>query len=411
MKPFFNVQTLEQVMALAAAVEPLPGEAVALDQVLGRTLAEPLLAPHDLPGFDRATMDGYAVLARDTFGASESSPAYLTLAGDVRMGEAPGLELSPGNCARIGTGGMLPGGADGVVMVEHTREVEDDLVEVTRSVPPGGNMVGRADDAAAGEELLPAGTALRVQEVGLLAALGVLRPGVRRRPLVGIISSGDEVVPPEQVPAPGQVRDVNTFTLANLVERAGGQAVPLGLLPDEEPTLAAAVQESAGGCDLTLLSGGSSVGTRDLTAKVFMARPGSELLVHGVSVAPGKPFIWVRAGGHNMLGLPGQVTSCVVAFHLLVAPIMERLLGREARPLPGFGRVRARLTRNLHGAPGRETFARVRLSREGHSSLAEPLLGKSGLLHTLIRAHGLVRVPLGHEGLDQGDEVEVLLFP
>ena len=171
MKPFFNVQTLEQVMVLAAAVEPLAGEAVALDQALGRTLAAPLLAPHDLPGFDRATMDGYAVLARDTFGASESAPAFLTLAGDVRMGEAPGLELSTGQCARIGTGGMLPAGADAVVMVEHTREVEDDLVEVTRSVPPGGNMVGRADDAAEGDELLPAGAALRVQEVGLLAAV------------------------------------------------------------------------------------------------------------------------------------------------------------------------------------------------------------------------------------------------
>lgn len=411
MKPFFNVQTLEQVMARASAIQALGGEQVALDQALGRTLAQPLLAPHDLPGFDRATMDGYAVLGRDTFGASESGPAYLKLVGEVRMGEAPAFELGPGQCAHIGTGGMLPAGADAVVMVEYTRQLEDDLVEVTRSVAPGGHRVGRADDAAEGQVLLPPGTALRVQDVGLLAALGVRRPLVIRRPRVGIISSGDEVVAIDRAPGPGQVRDVNTFTLAAQVEQAGGEAVPLGLLPDDEQTLSAAVGESMASCDLTLISGGSSVGTRDLTARVFTSFEQTELLVHGVSVAPGKPFIWVGAGAHQLLGLPGQVTSCVIAFYLLVEPIMERLLGREARPLPRFGLTRARLTRNLPAAPGRESYVRVRVRQEGGEWLAEPLLGKSGLLHTLTQAQGLVKVPLGHEGLDEGAEVTVRLFP
>jgi molybdopterin molybdotransferase len=413
MKPFFNVQTLAQVMARAREVAPLESEAVSLARATGRTLAQPLCAPHDLPGFDRATMDGYAVMGRDTFGASESAPAYLKLAGDVRMGQAPDFSVEPGRCARIGTGGMLPAGADAVVMVEYTRQLEDDLIEVTRSVAPGGHVVGHADDAAEGQVLLPAGTSLRVQDVGLLAALGFTRPEVRRRPRVGIISSGDEVVAVERTPGPGQVRDVNSFTLAAQVEQAGGEAVPLGLLPDDEQALGDAVRESASRCDLTLLSGGSSVGTRDLTASVFTSLSGAELLVHGVSVAPGKPFIWVTTGRHQLLGLPGQVTSCVIAFYLFVEPIMERLLGRPAVPLARFGRLRATLTRNLPAAPGRESYVRVRVAvrEEDGRLLAEPLLGKSGLLHTLTRAQGLVRVPLGHEGLDQGAEVTVRLFP
>ena len=412
MKPFFNVQTLQQVTAHAAAVRPLDSERVPLEQAAGRALAQDLCAPHDLPGFDRSTMDGYAVHSRDTFGAGEPSPAYLELAGRVRMGEAPAFALTPGTCGAIGTGGMLPSGADAVVMVEYTRLLEQDMVELTRAVAPGTNVVGRDDDAAAGQLLLAAGTALRVQDVGLLAALGVERPEVRRRPRVGIISSGDEVIDVDQDPGPGQVRDVNSFTLGAQVRQAGGQVVQLGLLPDDEVSLGAAVAQSMErGCDLTLISGGSSVGTRDLTVQVFGSVEGARLLVHGVSVAPGKPFIWTSAQDHQLLGLPGQVTSCVIAFHLFVEPIMERLLGRPARPFSRFPRVRARLTRNLRSAPGRESYVRVRLHGEDDQRQAEPLLGKSGLLHTLTQAQGLVRVPLGHEGLDQGAEVTVMLFP
>jgi molybdopterin molybdotransferase len=279
-------------------------------------------------------------------------------------------------------------------------------------VAPGGHVVGRADDAAEGQVLLGAGTVLRAQDVGLLAALGLQRPVVMRRPRVGIISSGDEVVPVEQTPGPGQVRDVNTSTLGQLVRQAGGVPVPLGLLPDDEDVLTEAVARSREEHDLTLISGGSSVGTRDLTVQVFLSFEGAELLVHGVSVAPGKPFIWVRAGAHQLLGLPGQVTSCVIAFYLFVEPMMERMLARPARPFSRFPTVRARLTRNLPAATGRESYVRVRTSVADDGQLrAEPLLGKSGLLHTLTRAHGLVRVPLGHEGLDEGAEVPVMLFP
>jgi len=411
MKPFFQVQTIEQVWGRMAEVGPLPSETVPLEEAAGRTLAEDFASPTDLPGFARSTMDGYAVRARDTFGASEAQAGYLALRGEVVMGRVPDFVLETGHCARIGTGGMLPEGADAVVMVEHTREADRQTIEITRSVAPGANVMGPADDAAAGQVLLPAGQELRPQDVGLLAALGAGQPRVVRRPRAGILSTGDEVVPVDRAPGPGQVRDVNAHVLAAQVRAAGGEAIHLGLCPDDPGRLRAAVDRSLAEADLTLLSGGSSVGSRDLTAEIFMAVPGAELLVHGVSVAPGKPFIWVRAGEHHLLGMPGQVASCLVAFHLFVEPLFERRLGRPATAFTRFGRFDARLTRNVAAEAGRELYQRVRVLRTGSEWLAEPVAGRSGLLRSLVQGHGLVRVPLGHEGLEQGDRVEVLLFP
>jgi molybdopterin molybdotransferase len=361
-------------------------------------------------------MDGYAVHSADTFGSAETSPAYLSLVAEVAMGRAPGgLSLRRGDCAQIATGGMLPDGADAVVMVEHTRAMAADstAIEVTKPVAPGANVLGPTDDAKAGQVLLPASHCLRPQDLGLLAALGQTEAEVVRRPKVGIISSGDEIVPVDQSPEPGQVRDVNAHTLAALVRGAGGVPETAGLVPDDRSLLAAAVERALSGCDLILLSGGSSVGSRDLTAEVFTSFAGAELLVHGVSVAPGKPFIWVRVKDKHLLGLPGQVTSCVIAFHLFVEPMIERMLGREARSFVRFGRRRVELTRSLPAASGRETYVRVRISYDAKRDvwLAEPLFGKSGLLRTLVQSQGLVRIPLGHEGFDAGARVQALTFP
>ncbi len=410
-KPFFRVRTLDEVRSLAADLRTLEREDVPLVSSLGRTLAADVVAGSDLPGFARATMDGWAVRAEDTFGTAETSPAYLRLCGEVVMGSAPGFMVEAGSCGRIGTGGMLPDGADAVLMVEHSREVGQGTVEVTRPVAPGANVLGRDDDARAGQVVLRAGHRLRPQDVGLLASLGIASPAVVRRPRVGIISTGDEVVPMEVSPAPGQVRDVNTHTLAGQVLDAGGEPVVIGLVPDDEASLRAAVSGAAGSTDLTLLSGGSSMGQRDLTAAIFMSLPGSAMLVHGVSVSPGKPFIWVRAGERNLLGLPGQVASCMIAFHLFVEPMVERLLGREPRSFTRFPHVQARLNANIPAGPGRETYHRVRVHQKGEEWEAEPIFGKSGLLRTLTEGQGLVRVALGSEGIVAGSRVTVMLFP
>ena len=411
MKPFFRVQSLARVHALAGDVPRLEAEPVLLPDAPGRTLAAPLCAPEDLPGFDRATMDGYALRGQDTFGASEGTPAYLRLVGEVAMGETPSLRLAAAQCCRIGTGGMLPSGADAVVMVEHTRAVDETLVEVTRPVPPGGHVLSAADDARAGETLLPAGHPLRAQDIGLLAALGFAELPVVRRPRVAILSTGDEVVAVTATPRMGQVRDVNTYTLAAQVAAAGGVPLPAGLVGDDAETMARAVDDALADADLLLLSGGSSMGARDLTAEVFLARPGAELLAHGVSVAPGKPFLWVRSGGRQLLGLPGQVASCLIAFHLFAEPLLERMLGRPARSFRRFGRRAATLGRDLPSVPGREDYVRVRLARDADGWRAEPLFGKSGLIRTLTGGHGIVRIPADTEGLDAGAAVTVLLYP
>ncbi len=411
MEAFFQVQDVAMVHALAQGLEPLPSQEVPLAQALGRSLARPLIAPADLPGFARATMDGYAVRAADTFGAGETSPGYLELIGEVRMGRAPRFRLGPGQCAAIGTGGMLPPGADAVLVVEHTRRLDQHAVEVASPVAPGANTLGPSDDAARGQELLPAGQRLRPQDLGLLAALGLERVAVARLPRVGIISTGDEVVPVGADPAPGQVRDVNTHTLAAQVRLAGGEPLPLGLAPDSAPAIQEATARSLESCDLTLLSGGSSVGARDFTREVFLSFPGAQLLVHGVAVSPGKPFLWVRTPAGHLLGLPGQVASCLVAFYLLVEPILERLQGRPALPFARFARLPATLVRNLPSAPGREEYLRVSLRQEDGHWLAQPLFGKSGLLTTMIQGQGLVRVPKDCEGLESGEAVEVLRFP
>ena len=412
MKPFFNVLTVDQVHAFAKEVGTLEAEEIELGQALGRSLAAEFSAPHDLPGFVRATMDGFAVRGRDTFGASETEPGYLNQVGEVLMGQTPPFKVGPGQCARIGTGGMLPNGADAVVMVEHTRLLDDGSVEIAKSAAPGTHILGAADDAEAGQELLPVGQYLRPQDLGLLAGLGKSQVAVVRKPRVGIISTGDEVVPMESQPGPGQVRDVNSHTLAALVLQAGGEPQALGLVKDDEDALKAMVAKSLAANDLTLLSGGSSVGVRDLTAQVFMSFPGAEMKVHGVAVSPGKPFIWVQAEGAHLIGLPGQVASCMVAFNILVEPILERMLGRAALPFTRFARLPAKLMRNLPSAQGREDYVRVRVGRNGDGSWqAEPVFGKSGLIRTLTQGHGLVRIPLENEGLDQGSQVEVLLFP
>ncbi len=411
MKSFFETVRLERVHELARQLATLEAENVPLEMALGRTLAGDLRADQDLPGFDRSSMDGYAVQSRDSFGVSESSPGYLRLVGDVVMGRAPGFVIDRGECARIFTGGMLPAGADAVIQVEHTRQTDERTVEVVKAVAPGTSVMGACDDARAGQVLLTAGHRLRPQDVGLLASLGVHDPVLVRRPKVGIISTGDEVVPVDRALAPGQVRDVNAFTLAAQVREAGAEPVVLGLVGDDAPALVQATAISLDRCDLTLLSGGSSVGLRDMTRDAFLSFEGSKLLVHGVSVSPGKPFIWVQNGRHPLCGLPGQVASCMVAFHLFAEPMLERMLGREPRSFARFARVSARLGRNVSAPPGREVYLRVALVETGQGLSAEPLLGKSGLLRTFTQGHGIVRIPLGVEGLLQGADVTVMVFP
>ena len=407
MKEFFQVLDIDAVLAFKERFARMGIESVPLADALGRVLAEDMVAPSDLPGFKRATMDGFAVRASSTFGASESNPAYLEMVGSVDMGKAPDFVVGPGQAARIATGGMLPEGADSVAMLEHTDKLDGNTVEVYRSLAPGQHMVAKDEDLARGRVMLSRGRLLRPQEIGLLAAIGQPAAAVFRCPRVGILSTGDEVVPCGTEPAPGQVRDINSHTLAALVREAGARPMTYGIVSDRYEDLYAAFESALAGNDMVLVSGGSSVGTRDLTLDALAALEQVRVLFHGVSIRPGKPTILADFGGKAFWGLPGHVASAMVVFMVLVRPILDHISGRlSRRRVP----VKARLSRNLASAQGRVDFVRVRLSIQDNELRAEPILGQSGLIRTLVEADGLVAIAMNSEGLEQGAWVDVMLF-
>ena len=412
MPEFFNVVPPERALRiLLEQLEPAlarEGTEVSTAEALGEVTAEAVYAPEDLPSFPRSTMDGFSVRASDTFGASEGLPAYLNVVGEVAMGRATGVTLDVGEAAVSYTGGMLAGGADAVVMVEQTQTVDQGTIEVLRPVAPGENVVQKGEDVKRGELVLPAGHPLRPQDLGGLMALGITWVKVARRPRVAIVSMGDEVVPPHATPAAGQIRDVNTFTVASLVRQAGGIPQPLGIVSDDYDELFGVAQQALAEADVLVLSAGSSLSARDLTARVIenLGLPG--VLVHGLSLRPGKPAIIGRVGGKPAFGLPGNPVSAMIVFDLLVRPTLYYLRGCIQPPEPDT--TNARLSHEISSAPGREDHVPVRLDEEDGQRIAHPVFGKSNLIYTLIRADGLVRVPPDRSGLYSGEEVLVRLF-
>jgi molybdopterin molybdotransferase len=410
MPEFFQLLPPDQARSKFLAeihASPQP-ETVPLPEALDRVTFAPVCATVPLPPFTRSTMDGYAVRAQDTFGASASLPMYLTLAGEVLMGHVPDLELGPAQAALIHTGGMLPRGADAVVQIEVTQKSRADEVEVLKAVGRGENVLQAGDDVKAGEEVLPAGHWLRPQDLGGLAALGVTPVTVARRPRVAVMATGDEVIPPEAEPRLGQVRDVNSYSIGALITQAGGVALLGGIIPDSFETLRAAAQSALKAADMVVLMAGSSVSVRDITLDVIneLGRPG--VLVHGVAIKPGKPTILAVAEGKPVIGLPGNPVSAMISGGLFVTPAIHRLLGYTHPPLAAT--ARATLSHNLQSQTGRDDYVAVRLvSREG-VLYAEPVFGKSNQIFVLVRAHGLVMVPRDANGLSAGAEVEVSLF-
>jgi molybdopterin molybdotransferase len=348
------------------------------------------------------------VRATDTFGANDSLPAYLSVLGEVLMGAATEISLSIGQCALIHTGGMLPTLADAVVMVEHTQSVRTGEIEVLRAVAPGENVLKVGEDVAAGEEVIPAGTRLRPPEIGGLMALGITQVSVARRPRVGILSSGDEVIPPEGELGPGQVRDVNSYSLGALIEQAGGVPVRYGILPDRVEILRSAASQALSECDAVIISAGSSASSRDLTAEVIDSLGSPGVLVHGVDVRPGKPTILAVCDGKVVVGLPGNPVSALVIASLFIIPVLYAMLGLRAPSL--VPRLNARLASNLPSQTGREDWVAVRLQQSQQGFIAEPVFGKSNLIFTLVRADGLLRIPPDATGIEAGQEVEIYLF-
>lgn len=379
---------------------------IATADALDRVLAEPLSSPQDLPEFPRSTVDGYAVNAADTYGASPGLPAFLDIVGEMPMGCAADLHVGVGEAVLVHTGGMVPTGATGVVMVENTQPVDAAAIEVLRPIAEGENVIQIGEDIRQGDPILSPGHTLRPQDIGGLLALGIAEIAVAEAPRVGIISTGDEVVPPDQLTQPGQVRDVNSYTLAALTRRAGGRPTLYGIVPDQREALVSTLSQAHHENDLVVLSAGSSVSYRDLSVDVIaeLGRPG--VLAHGLSVRPGKPTIIAVCDGVPVFGLPGNPVSAMVIFDLVVAPAIRSLLGAPRLYAP---QVPARLARNLASAPGREDYVQVRLEERDGETWAVPVLGKSNLIYTLVNAEGVIQIPLDAGGLAEGAWVTVTL--
>lgn len=436
MPEFLTLIPPDEARALLLSHLPAPiidSETIDVTSSLDRVLAEDILAPHPLPDFRRTTVDGYAVRASDTFGASDSMPAFLTLIGEVPMGDAPAFELGAGQCALIHTGGMLPVGADAVVMLEYTQRMNEarqgsktfarlDEIEIFRAVAEGENMIRVGEDVAEGQIVQAKGSLMRPAEIGGMTALGIMKVDVVRKIIVGLISTGDEVVHPSLPPRPGQVRDVNSFTLSALVEKSGGNAKAYGIVPDQFEALRDAAVKALFECDMVLITAGSSASTRDMTAEVIRSLGEPGVLVHGINTRPGKPTILGVCNGQAVIGLPGNPVSALVNGYLFVVPVIENLLGMLPKPK---ATLLARLTVNLPSQAGREDWWPVKLLRpepipagvestsypEGKVDYqADPIFGKSNLIFTLASADGLLRIHPDATGVSAGEMVEVILI-
>lgn len=384
-------------------------ERVSVYEALGRVTAEAMHSPEALPSFRRAAVDGYAVRAADTFGASESLPAYLDVTGEVPMGQEARQSVQPGQALLIHTGGMMPPDADAIVMVEHTQRFDERTIEVLRPVAPGENVIQVGEDVELGAEVLPAGHLLRPQDIGALLALGFVHDlPVRQRPLVSIFSTGDEVVSPSTAPLrPGQIRDINSGTIHALCQKAGAQTRRNEIIPDDAEALFAALSAALPTSDMVVVTAGSSVSVRDMTADTFNRLGAPGVLVHGVAARPGKPTILAVVEGKPVVGLPGNPVSAMVMFTLFGVPAIAGLMGASAPHAP---RVPARAAANVPSAAGREEYVPVRLQNREGELWAEPIFGKSNLIFTLVEADGLLRVPLNATGIREGTWAEVVLF-
>jgi len=417
MPEFFNVLPPDEARELLFAhiTAVLPSVTIPAFDALNRVTAKAVTAPHALPAFRRSTMDGYAVKAANTYGAGESLPAFLYVVGEVPMGKPATVALNTGEAVIVHTGGMIPETADAVAQIEHTQIIGSAEVntppfeiEVFKAVAVGQNVLQVGEDVQRHAEILPAGHLLRPQDIGGLLALGITEVSVTRQPKVGILATGDEVIPPAQTAVPGQIRDINSYTVAGLVRQAGGIPVIGGIVADDFQALETAASRMLAENDMLVMSAGSSVSARDMTVEVLnrLGKPG--VLLHGVATRPGKPTIVGVVDNKPIIGLPGNPVSAMVQFDMFGTPAIYWLQG--VRQMPRRGLVWAQLSQNIASESGREDYVPARLEDSSEGLIATPVFGKSNLIYTLVNADGLIKIPLNKGGLPAGEWVEVRLF-
>ena len=399
-------QAREKLLTAAGSLEP-ETERVSLEDAAGRILAEDIRTREDIPAFRRSSVDGYAVCYRDTAGATESIPVFLEIVEEIQIGYPAKKKIVPGTCAYVPTGGMIPEGADAMVMVEYCELFDEKHVAICNSAAFGSFVVNVGEDAQAGELLLKRGTRIGPAQAGVLAAAGVDPVSVYVPWRVTILSTGDELIPVGQRPGPGQVRDINTWALQAYVQECGMKTVKMAALADDEKLLGESVREALPASDLILISGGSSQGKKDKTNDILDEVSQGGVFTHGLALKPGKPTILGFDGRTETLlaGLPGHPVAALTVFQLLVAWLWREKTG-QIQPV----QTTARMKTNLASAPGKTTCLLVRLNWENDGYAAEPILGKSGLITTMAQADGYVMVDLNREGLKNGEQVPVYRF-
>ena len=400
-----HVKTPEEVLALIdQEFAPLgAAETVSLTAAMGRVLAEDIAATEYVPDFDRSTVDGYAVRAKDTFGCTDAIPAILPLQGEVLMGEGAQSPLNPEECVAVPTGGAVPNGADSVVMVEYTEDYGDGTIGISKSAAPGQNMIFRGDDVFPGKVVLEQGRVLSSQDIGALAAIGRVQVPVAKKLKIGVISTGDELVPPEHTPGPGQVRDVNSPMLEAMLSSFGVNVINYGIVIDDEALLSEKVHKAVAECNAVLLSGGSSVGVKDAACRIIESM--GKLLMHGIAIKPGKPTILGKTGAKPLVGLPGHPVAAYFITKIFILPLLCRLTGRKQERYT----TTARVTESISANHGRAQVHCCRLESRGGELWASPIRGKSGLITTLAGADGYFIIDRDCEGLPQGAQVQVFV--
>ncbi|ETR69945.1 MAG: molybdopterin biosynthesis protein MoeA [Candidatus Magnetoglobus multicellularis str. Araruama] len=406
----FNVISPKQLLNHTTDFSSITTECLPITQCVGRILAQDIIATENIPPFRRSTMDGYAVNAKSTYGASESNPTLLFIKETIEMGKVPEKSLDFQEAAKIATGGMLPQGADSVVMVEYSQAVDESTVEIYKSVAPLQHVIDAGEDIAINTTQCRKGQIIRPQDLGAVAALGIQELVVYEKPVVGIISTGDEIVPISQTPRPGEIRDINQYSLFGQIMQNGGQPVFIDSVPDDFDALYAACSDAIQTCHMVLISGGSSVGMRDYTIDVIQHLHDASIIAHGVAIQPGKPTILAKVANIPVWGLPGHAASAMIVFYILVRPFLRCLAGEFNMPFFAEPKIKARLTRNIASSQGREEYVRVKLEQSKEMVNAIPIQGKSGLIRTMVQADGLIVIPENVEGLEKGIVVEILLI-
>jgi len=398
----------KQLLKQTFSAKPVGAEQVSISEAHDRVLAKDIRAPLNIPPFRRSTVDGYAVKAADTFGASEDKPVTLKFCGHVVIGESPNVIIKKGSTAEIVTGAPLPDGADSVVMVEYTNR-QGNKVSVHRPVSIGENIMAAGSDIRKNETVLKIGRILGSREIGVLAAIGLTEVCVYRRPKVAVLSTGAEVVEPGKALPPGKIYDINAHTLSAAVQESGGEPINLGIVPDKRDKLKKALEKALDSADVVITSGGVSVGPKDFTPQVVdtLGKPG--VIISGVAVKPGKPLTIAVVDGKPVFSLPGNPTSSLFMFNVFVRPILVKLAGRTEETLP---KVKAVAAQKMFPARGRRTFVMVNLAydKTGRLLVSPVPTGLSGAITTLAKADGFIEISEKQQFIDAGTEIDVYLF-